>query len=128
MPTIKKFDMTLHTNEEVADWLKRFADVELDMLAKALAHEQVDRVERRHAEARAEIEAALAKQGLSLDAIYGKKRGPAAGSIIAPKYRNPGNANETWTGRGKQPNWLAAIVKDMDTEARDKYLKSIEIK
>lgn len=27
---------------------------------------------------------------------------------VAPKYRNPGNTSETWTGRGKQPRWLAA--------------------
>ncbi len=27
---------------------------------------------------------------------------------VAPKYRNPANAAETWTGRGKQPRWLAA--------------------
>ena len=27
---------------------------------------------------------------------------------VAPKYRNPDNPKETWTGRGKQPRWLAA--------------------
>ena len=27
---------------------------------------------------------------------------------VAPKYRNPANAKETWSGRGKQPRWLAA--------------------
>lgn len=25
---------------------------------------------------------------------------------VAPKYRNPDNANETWAGRGKPPRWL----------------------
>lgn len=29
---------------------------------------------------------------------------------VAPKYRNPANADETWTGRGKQPRWLAAFT------------------
>lgn len=29
---------------------------------------------------------------------------------VAPKYRNPDNADETWTGRGKQPRWLAAFT------------------
>ncbi len=29
---------------------------------------------------------------------------------VAPKYRNPANTKETWTGRGKQPRWLAAYV------------------
>jgi DNA-binding protein H-NS len=32
----------------------------------------------------------------------------AAVGKIAPKYRNPANAAETWTGRGKPPRWLAA--------------------
>ncbi len=29
---------------------------------------------------------------------------------VAPKYRNPENPKETWTGRGKQPRWLAALT------------------
>lgn len=29
---------------------------------------------------------------------------------VAPKYRNPDNTEETWTGRGKQPRWLAALT------------------
>lgn len=29
---------------------------------------------------------------------------------VAPKYRNPQNPEETWTGRGKQPRWLAAYT------------------
>jgi DNA-binding protein H-NS len=26
------------------------------------------------------------------------------------RYRNPANEAETWTGRGKQPRWLAAAI------------------
>ncbi len=26
---------------------------------------------------------------------------------VAPKYRNPANSAETWTGRGRQPLWVA---------------------
>ena len=29
---------------------------------------------------------------------------------VAPKYRNPDNPKDTWTGRGKQPRWLAALT------------------
>lgn len=25
---------------------------------------------------------------------------------VLPKYRNPKNASQTWSGRGKQPRWL----------------------
>jgi DNA-binding protein H-NS len=33
-------------------------------------------------------------------------RGP-----VAPKYRNPEDPSETWTGRGLKPRWLAAALK-----------------
>ncbi|MEG3191905.1 H-NS histone family protein [Lysobacter sp. D1-1-M9] len=29
---------------------------------------------------------------------------------VAPKYRDPSNPDNTWTGRGKQPRWLAAYT------------------
>ena len=35
---------------------------------------------------------------------------PATGKV-APKYRNPANASETWAGRGQPPRWLAAELK-----------------
>ena len=30
---------------------------------------------------------------------------------VLPKYRNPLTPSETWSGRGKQPRWLAAALK-----------------
>jgi DNA-binding protein H-NS len=30
---------------------------------------------------------------------------------VSPKYRNPEEPSETWSGRGKQPRWLAAALK-----------------
>lgn len=32
------------------------------------------------------------------------------GTKVAPKYRNPDSPEQTWTGRGKQPRWLAAYT------------------
>jgi DNA-binding protein H-NS len=29
---------------------------------------------------------------------------------VLPRYRNPDNYSETWSGRGKQPRWLAAAL------------------
>jgi DNA-binding protein H-NS len=28
---------------------------------------------------------------------------------VAPKYRNPADENQTWTGRGKSPLWILAL-------------------
>ena len=29
---------------------------------------------------------------------------------VFPKYRNPSDPSETWSGRGKQPRWLMAAL------------------
>ena len=29
---------------------------------------------------------------------------------VPPKYRNPANPAETWTGRGKQPRWMVREI------------------
>jgi len=41
--------------------------------------------------------------GFSVSELFGGrgKRGK-----VAPKYRNPKNPSETWTGRGRRPNWM----------------------
>lgn len=37
------------------------------------------------------------------------KKGALAGKKVAPKYRNPANAEQTWTGRGVSPAWVQAL-------------------
>ena len=32
-------------------------------------------------------------------------------AMVAPKYRNPDNPLETWSGRGRKPRWLTAALK-----------------
>ncbi|UYB54482.1 H-NS histone family protein [Xanthomonas sp. AM6] len=53
--------------------------------------------------------AAPAKRGRKAAGKPGPKPGRKLGKV-PPKYRNPANAAETWTGRGKQPRWLAEQV------------------
>jgi DNA-binding protein H-NS len=35
---------------------------------------------------------------------------PSSRGKVAPKYRNPDNPGETWTGRGRQPRWVQAAL------------------
>jgi DNA-binding protein H-NS len=37
-----------------------------------------------------------------------QKRKKTTRKAVEPRYRNKNNADETWTGRGKQPRWLVA--------------------
>jgi DNA-binding protein H-NS len=47
--------------------------------------------------------------------VSGRERRPYP--VVIPKYRNPDDPCETWSGRGKQPRWLVALLragKDME--------------
>jgi DNA-binding protein H-NS len=48
----------------------------------------------------------------------GYKRKSLAGRKVAPKYRGP--EGETWAGRGAQPRWLTAAIKQ--GKRRDHFL------
>jgi DNA-binding protein H-NS len=37
------------------------------------------------------------------------KKGALAGKKVAPKYRNPANPEQTWTGRGVSPSWVQSL-------------------
>jgi len=62
---------------------------------------------------RAEMEAMAARAGLSLSEVIGASRTQSKlkGTKVTVKYRNPKNSEETWTGRGRKPNWLVAALK-----------------
>ena len=52
----------------------------------------------------------MAKQaGFEIQELFGKGR-KGKGSV-AVKYRDPKNPENTWTGRGRPPRWLAAATK-----------------
>lgn len=48
--------------------------------------------------------------GFSLTEIFGGTRA-GKGRPVAAKFANPANSQETWSGRGRQPNWLSAKLK-----------------
>lgn len=66
-------------------------------------------------EVRKKIDALLSGSGLTLADIYPAQggRGGKGGKrgAVAPKYRNPEDPSQTWTGRGKRPLWFAAAIK-----------------
>lgn len=60
---------------------------------------------------RKKIDALLEGTGFTVFDIYGvgsKKRGK---SISIARYANPADPSDTWTGRGRKPNWLLACLK-----------------
>ncbi|MGB0865543.1 MAG: H-NS family nucleoid-associated regulatory protein [Granulosicoccaceae bacterium] len=72
----------------------------------------------------------LAKaEGLDLESLLddapARKTGSArkTTSKVAPKYQNPKNSAEKWTGRGRQPKWVAAYLAKSGTKLEQLLIK-----
>ncbi len=75
----------------------------LALEAKITAAIDEKRVSERH-EMRAKLEEMARSSGFSAAELFGGRKGK--GSKVAPKYRNPKDPSQTWTGRGRRPNWM----------------------
>ena len=61
--------------------------------------------EREKIAALAEVEALAREKGFSLPELL-KTSGRKPRTVNAPKYVNPDNPAQTWTGRGRRPGWI----------------------
>lgn len=82
---------------------------ELKQLEKDVARAIASYESRRLVEARAEVEEFAKKLGFSISELAStestKKR-----AAVAPKYRNPENPAQSWSGRGRKPLWFVAAL------------------
>jgi len=100
---------------------------ELDtLITKARRRKTVLKKRKPIATVRSKLTAQAEAEGYTIEELFGgttarktaprkvaKKKAVRKGrklGKVPPKYRNPANKTETWTGRGKQPRWLAAQV------------------
>jgi DNA-binding protein H-NS len=63
------------------------------------------------AERREELQSQLSKLLEINGSGNGSRSGHAKTRLVAAKFRNPKNADEVWSGRGRMPLWLAAEIK-----------------
>jgi len=103
--------------------LARLSPKELDALINQAKKRKTTLSKRKPiAAVRKKVRALAESEGYSIAELFGgaapaasakapaKPRTTTAGrklGKVAAKYRNPANPKETWTGRGKQPRWLA---------------------
>jgi len=94
--------------------LDSLSPAELQALIKTAEAQMESARKNKAQEVRARIDALLKGAGLSIDEVYprrGGKGAKGAKAAVAPKYRNPANAAQTWSGRGKRPLWFAEALK-----------------
>jgi len=72
-----------------------------------------DRQQQDVQKAREQILAIAKDAGVSVEELLGNggaKAKKANGKKVDAKYQNPKDNSQTWTGRGRQPRWMAAAV------------------
>jgi DNA-binding protein H-NS len=82
---------------------------ELAQLRTQIDHLMVDKQNAERVALRQKLSDMAKEHGLSLEEVLGKGR-KGKGSV-APKYRDPKNHENTWTGRGRMPRWMVAATK-----------------
>ncbi|WP_333677972.1 H-NS histone family protein [Dyella sp.] len=85
-----------------------------DLIQKAQARQQ-ELEKEKVTRVREKVFALLKAEDISFDEVFGggvavrgKRRGTGT---VAPKYRNPADPEQTWSGRGKRPRWFNDALK-----------------
>src|SRR5512132_2382842 len=97
------------TETELKD-LIRSAQAALDRLVAKRARSTLKEAKRMAAEVGFEI--TFVKTGKPAG---GKAKPQSSRAKVLPKYRNPDNPEEVWSGRGRQPKWVQAALAEGQT-------------
>lgn len=91
--------------------LDKMSVKELEALEVEIQEAIADRKLAEKAEMKEKLAAMAEKNGYSVEELFGKsRRAGAPRGKVAPKYRNPSNPSETWTGRGRMPLWIKTLT------------------
>jgi DNA-binding protein H-NS len=90
--------------------LSKYSLPELYQLQKDLEREIARRKVEDRQRAVAELQKRAAEFGFSISELFGTdagaKRGGGKRGAGVPQFRNPANASQTWSGRGRKPQWV----------------------
>lgn len=83
-----------------------------DLINKAQVR-QVELRKEKVVKLREKVHALLKTEGYTFDDIFGdgRRKAKRVGAPVPPKYRNPVDSEQTWSGRGKRPRWFNDALK-----------------
>ncbi|MEZ5450699.1 MAG: H-NS histone family protein [Thiolinea sp.] len=99
--------------------LEHFSIDELDKLKSTIDLTIVNKRQNELLNLRQTIDDLIDESPFTLEEVLAAKPGRKS---IPPKYRNPEDDSQTWTGRGRKPKWVEAYLqqgKDLDDLAID---------
>jgi DNA-binding protein H-NS len=91
---------------------------DLKRLQAEVEKEIKDRQQQELKKARDQILAIAQDVGVSIEDLIGStsgKPGGNAGTKAQPKYQNPADKSQNWSGRGRQPRWIVDALNNGKT-------------
>ena len=85
---------------------------ELKDLQDKVAIAIFDFEKRKKAETLVELKALAQSKGFSLEELLDNGKANKKKTPVAAKYADPANPDNTWSGRGRKPKWLAAALEN----------------
>ena len=101
--------------------LERMSYAELRKLEVEIARLKAAKQSEERAALREKMSAMARDNGFDMAELFDKRR-KGKGSV-APKYRDPKNPENTWTGRGRMPRWMVAATKGSKAKKEDFLIK-----
>lgn len=90
--------------------LSNLSEVELQAMIQNAENALREKQERKKKEVMAQIKALADSVGINVVIQDGVKQSSRKGVKVPPKYRNPSNPEQTWTGRGMPPKWMQELI------------------
>src|SRR5262245_32875249 len=98
--------------------LDKLSYAELVEAENHIARLKIEKQSAERAEVRQKLADMAKEHGFDLRDLFGKGARKGKGTV-AVKYRDPKNAQNTWTGRGRMPRWLAAATRGGKAKKED---------
>ena len=91
--------------------LKGLNHTQLDDLISRAATRKAELAQESVSKVRDKIQSLLRTEGLTLGEVFPTRKARSdKGQRSRPKYRNPADHEQTWSGRGKRPRWFHAAL------------------
>jgi DNA-binding protein H-NS len=90
---------------------------ELASMETRIARLKIEKQNAERTELRERVIAMVKEHGFEISDLFGKGR--KGKGTVAVKYRDPHNPENTWTGRGRMPRWMAAATKGGKAKKED---------
>lgn len=90
--------------------LNNLSVTELEVMIENAASALKDKQASQRKEVIAQIRALADSIDVTVEIRDSERKKVRKGAKVAPKYRNPGDKNESWTGRGVMPRWMRALT------------------